>query len=211
MLILDEHHRYVLDGQILKVRSVTRVLRKAGLLPDYSEIDPVVLEAARARGKGIHYACMEMNLGVAEPFVDTEWLPYVRAYQRFLGDSGYIAVANELPLYHPEHEVAGVPDTWGHLHGTEPVVLDYKATYSLHRPSVALQLAAYRNLIAREHPGWVNAGLFALHLRRNGRYTLEPCDLPNVDATWFAALAEAHGRGTPETAQILTAWKEQYK
>lgn len=211
MLTLDDQHRFVLDGQVLRVRSVTRVLRKAGLLPDYGQIDPVVLARAAARGTAVHQACLEMNTGVVEPFTAEECVPYVRAYQQFVRDTRYVSVGNEVPLHYPEHGVAGVPDTWGYLYQTQPVVLDYKCTYSLHVPSVALQLAGYRSLIARHHPEWGYAQLFALHLRRTARYTLEPCDLPDVDMTWLAAVEEANGRGTSETAAIIDRWKDAHR
>ena len=53
MLIFNEDkHEYTLDGK--KLISVTQLMSKYGLAPDYSNVDPEVLKRKAQRGTLIH-------------------------------------------------------------------------------------------------------------------------------------------------------------
>lgn len=48
----ESDHGYFLEGK--RVPSVTTLLKEGGIAPDYSSVDPAILERARRRGEAIH-------------------------------------------------------------------------------------------------------------------------------------------------------------
>lgn len=105
---------------------------------------------ASARGTDLHHAAEQLALGVP-PDVDTEILPYVEQYRRFLEEHQPEFVMAEAPVYSPSRFYAGTCDGVIVIDG-QRVVFDIKTTE--HAPDsgrsrppyaeVALQLAAYR-------------------------------------------------------------------
>jgi hypothetical protein len=81
-------HLYLVQGR--PVPSVTQVLHAAGLGADYSMVPPQVLERKRTIGHFVHKATQYLDDGSLDlASVDPELEPYLAAYQRFLGESGF--------------------------------------------------------------------------------------------------------------------------
>ena len=57
----EENHRYTLDGKTLI--SVTQLMKKHGLAPDYSAVSESVLAAKAERGTLIHKEIEDFNKG----------------------------------------------------------------------------------------------------------------------------------------------------
>src|SRR5512139_331899 len=161
-------HRYTLDGVYLP--SVSRILRNAGLMVPPATIPPDVLERARTRGQGVHSICEAIDRDEVVEIPD-ELGGYAEAYLQFRRDSRIEVVRTEQIRYHPTLLYAGTPDLECVLNG-EMAIIDRKATYAL-PDDVDAQLAAYESM-ARAMDGCAGCNLFALHLKRNGTYVLQP-------------------------------------
>lgn len=184
---VDTHAYYDEGGA--RVLSVTQALKLAGMV-SYDHVPPAVLENARRRGVLVHELCAEIDKGVEvdacfdipEPIV-----PYVDAYRLFVEESGFevdpenverrriVTVANM--------RVAMTPDCTGILNGI-PVVIDRKTCEAFH-PSWGPQTAAYESGLPRP-ARFRSYDRFALQLRRNGRYKLQPLREP-TDFNVFCA------------------------
>jgi hypothetical protein len=174
------NHVYTVDGQI--VPSVTQLLDDAGLTPDYSVINPAVLQHARYRGLHVDLACDlydEDDLDWSS--VHPEALPMVEAWIRFRDDYGYEPVVGQPALYHPELQYAGSADSIGKLNGSW-VVVERKATTKMHALA-ALQTAGYGQpgLWAAPPGGgrlrpvpWGTPARLGVQLKRDGSYAVFP-------------------------------------
>jgi len=201
-------HAYYLDGR--RLPSVTQILQAAALGTDYSMVPPAILEHKRQVGVAVHAACRMVDEDdLDETTIADEIRPYVDGYRAFITDTGFRAMGTELALYDDVLGYAGTPDVWGDLNGRF-ALLDRKTLWTLDVPTAALQAAGYAPLIEALEPAWRGAERFALHLQRTGRYRLVPAAIPAADATFLAALYEARGEGTDDTAAILRHWKEHY-
>jgi len=193
-------HSYVVDGN--RVPSVTELLEAAGVSPDYSKVNPAVLQHARQRGIHVDLAC---DLDDAD---DLDWssvhpdaVPYIQAWQSFKADYDYRPIASQVILYHPAYHYAGTTDTVGELDGMVTVV-ERKATARM-AASYALQTAGYTaEGLWTCPPGggrlspldWGTPARIGVHLQRNGRYELVPYDDPGDHAAWLGIVALARWR-----------------
>ena len=98
-------HVYSLNGLI--VPSVTQILSNVGKRPDFSRVDPEVLEAKRQLGTLVHEACMVLAEGD-----DLDWEAlglgegYVRGFKKFLVDTRFKVERME---WHTICRVDGIP------------------------------------------------------------------------------------------------------
>lgn len=181
-------HVYTVDGESLP--STTQVLKAEGLLSF-----PAGSEAAMLRGSYVHLACEYLDHGTLdEETLDATLAPYVEAYRLFLTESRFEVDPEmiERRLYHPTWRYAGTVDRVG-IMGKMPAVMDIK-TGSQH-PAYALQLAAYKELLAANNVTVVKG--FSLYLHDTGKYTL--VEVKDIRAAWqiFAA------------ALTLYQWKQE--
>lgn len=187
-MILTRHpkyHSYFIDGQ--PAPSVTQIVKAAGLAPDFDQIDPAVLEKARARGIAVHAICEAIDKGQT-PEVTDETAPYRDAYVKFVYESGAETERAEAEVYHPSYLYAGTYDWRGRV-GGERAIIDRKATYTIHHQAVAVQCAAYRGAHNALHPDEPCPNIFSLHLRRDGTYRLHPYDADEAWSIFLAALS----------------------
>ena len=143
LVFRESDHSYHLDGRELP--GITRVLRDVGI-GDLDVDDPVIAYAAE-RGKAVHEATALDDRGeLDEASVDPVVRPYLDAWRRFRGESGFRPIPSliEVPLARSDLGFAGTPDRCGWL-GQIPIVLEIKATSQLHR-RVGLQLGAQQML-----------------------------------------------------------------
>jgi hypothetical protein len=169
-------HQYTVDGVAVPL-CVSDVLRLSGICQPYPEIPSVLnhVEHARELGETVHQWCDHLDLGgdravAEEALADSEPLPYVIAYTRFLEECRPSWEAIEKSFANVELGVAGTPDrvgaiTHGGLCGTLAII-DIK-TPSKPEKHWQLQLSAYQYLTGRN-----DYKLFALHLASDATYRL---------------------------------------
>lgn len=101
----EETHTFTANGKVIP--SVTTVLKKAGMTPDYSFVDPWYAQ----RGTYIHRATELWENGVLdEDTVDPLIAGYVDAYKACRRDFPVMVMAQEVRLWHPVHCYAGIID-----------------------------------------------------------------------------------------------------
>jgi len=196
----DASHIYRVDG--VAVPSVTELLEAAGISPDYSKVNPAVLQHARRRGIHVDLCC---DLDDADDLdwssVDPEAVGYVQAWQCFKADYGYKPLASQVILYHPGYGYAGTADCVGELDG-QVTVAERKATARM-AASYALQTAGYTTEgLWSAPPGggrlepltWGTPARVGVHLQRNGRYELVEYTDPGDHAAWLGVVALARWR-----------------
>lgn len=173
-------HRYTLDGR--ELLSVTQALDAAGFINREWFTD-----AALVRGTAVHAAVQAFHQTGIAP-TDDVTAPFFDAYLDFQAEAGYDVEASEERLCDPVYGYAGTLDLRGRFRkfmaGTD--LIDIK-TGSV--PSwVGYQTAAYARLLPPPVRRW------ALHLRADGTYRLEPL-LGRFDAKVFlAALTVAQAK-----------------
>lgn len=173
-------HRYTLDGRILP--SVTQILEP---YEDWSGINPEVLAAAMERGTRVHAACALMLDGFIGPDdCDEDIRPYLRRFQNFLAESGFVVQLSEARVYSTKLGYAGTLDLYGDLPKRKRSLIDIKSG-SVPR-SAGPQTAAYARAL-RESYGLETRYRYALLLRPEG-YKLVPLADPNDDNVFLAAI-----------------------
>lgn len=168
-----DRHEYFFDG--VRVPSVTEVLRP---LTSFDGIPPHVLEAKRDLGQRVHFACqLDDERDLDERSVEPDVEPYLRAWRRFLRETGAVVLHNEQQVAEPVLRYAGTLDNVVLL-GREKWLIDKKTCFSLPL-AVGPQTAAYMRALA--DPTVTRRG--ALRLRPDGTYRLDA--LAGVD-DWAA-------------------------
>ncbi len=129
-LILDENHRYTLDGRPLD--GVTSILKEAGLINGYGS------DWYLHRGTAIHKATEFYDRGTLdEDTIDPQIAGYLESWKRFRLDQDYQPTYYELSFSDPVLLYAGTLDRLP--------LIDLKS--GAFAPWHVLQLAAYWNLI----------------------------------------------------------------
>lgn len=137
----------------------------------FRSIPQATLDAKAELGACVHLACELDCLGTLD---EASVAPAVRGYldgwRRFRAEKRPEILMVEQQLAHPTLRFAGTLDLLARIDG--PLwLIDWKATVSLH-PPVALQLAAYKALLAAYNPEYRDAERAALRLKPDGTYQL---------------------------------------
>lgn len=183
MLTFDEAtHTYRLDGVV--VPSVTTIMKP---LYNFDFVSELTLEIASKRGVEVHKACEMYDLDdLDESSLDGwKWINYFKAWKRFREESGYVPHLTEKQVHHPTLKFAGTLDSAGVMNGEE-VVIDRKTTASL-SSAIGVQLAAYDEALRQEDPKQPKRKRYAVQLRPDGTYRLQPYE-KSTDWTTFVAL-----------------------
>lgn len=178
-------HRYYWDGEV--VPNVTTVLSS---VVNYSAVPLAVLEKARLEGTAIH----KMIEYYVNEDLDIEYLPdwlrpRLAAFQKFMAETQFEASGTERRIYHPAHKYAGTLDLDGLLNN-EIAIIDIKRSLFA-GAAIGLQLAAYmeaENVRRKQEKLPKAKKRYALQLKANGDYRLEPYDDPNDFAVFLALL-----------------------
>lgn len=183
-----ETHHFYLDGR--QVPSVSRRLEAAGLKPDYGNVNPIVLEHARERGKHVEACAQLWSEGVLdEASVHPEALPYLDAFKRAVDVEKITDMRWQVVGYCADDDTMGITDLLCAVRGV-PAIIDVKAVFKLDR-TYRLQLLAYR----RMHEPYRRR--FILHLQKRGGYELLDCDREeeregtNDTQAWLAVVSIA--------------------
>lgn len=188
----EQTHEYFVDDK--KYPSVTQILDLL-TYTEFANIDKGVLESASRRGTAIHEATENLDYGgYAE--VDAETEPYVQAYMDFSRDYIPDWYGVEEQVFNKEHGFCGTIDRHGMI-GNTPCVLDIKTIASPNRLTyvkVCLQTYLYSLCLDYENPR-----LFALFLRKDGKYRLFDC------RAWWSE--NMHDQLWQSARDILSAYK----
>lgn len=134
MLVFNESkHEYTLDGK--KLISVTQLMQKYGLAPDYSNVSPSVLQAKANYGKLIHEEIEQWikyrKIGFSKELVN---------FVKYLNETGTKVIESEYQVYNDV--VAGTIDLLLERLGQQ-IIADIKTTYQIHKEAVSWQLSIY--------------------------------------------------------------------
>jgi len=166
-LTLDqEKHIYRYENR--KVSNVTSILQ------DNFGIQPYWTDFHREKGRAIHHA---IHLYVKNELdwatVDNRIRGRLKAFQRFMSETGYQIIKSEMPLFSKRYQFAGTLDLWVQELDTlqsPNIIIDIKPPSP--EPIVNLQLAAY-SLVLQEHTGLKINKAAAVCLKDNGHYSLK--------------------------------------
>lgn len=133
----EETHEYFIGDK--KLISVTQLMRKHGLAPDYASVDPEVLKAAAERGSLIHKEIEEYNKLWQIGFTDelSAYVDYIEANNVQVEGSEFI-LHNDI--------VAGTADLLL-KQDDKLIIADIKTTYVLHKDAISWQLSIYAYLL----------------------------------------------------------------
>lgn len=139
----EEKHEYTLNGK--KLISVTQLMQKHGLAPNYAGVSTEVLNAKAERGTLIHAEIEAFNKFGEIGFTDemAQYKDYVESQNIDVVESEF-RVNNDI--------VAGTIDL---IYGFKDMLYvgDIKTTYVLHLESVSWQLSIYAYLYWNKHDG----------------------------------------------------------
>lgn len=190
MLTFDNPtHTYYWNG--VRVPGVTSVIDD---LLSWDHIPRDRLDHAREEGRAIHMMAEYHWQGTLDVDSLPDWLrPRYEALLKFVADTDFQPMAWERQVYHKRYCYAGTLDAFGAMRiAGKPgcfALLDIKRTLYGGRVT-GLQLAGYEMAYDDEpslsSPGGV--ARFALHLKDNGRYELEPFTDRNDHGAFLACL-----------------------
>lgn len=138
----SENHSYTLfkdNGEKIDLVSVTQLLKKHNLSPDYSNVDESVLRAKAERGTVIH--------GELEEFINHKQVGFTGEFEAFYEkckSEDILPSKSEFMVWNDE--IAGTVDVAGIIKG-QTFIGDFKTTSVVHREAVAWQLSLYGYLM----------------------------------------------------------------
>lgn len=145
VIFREEDHRYIaIDDETGKelcdLVSVTTLLKRHGIAPDYVAVDKDVLKAKAERGKVIHKEL--------EDYITLGEIGFTEELEHFIkqcASKNIKPLKSEFLVYNDE--IAGTADVAGLIGEDEvPFIGDFKTTATLHKVAVAWQLSLYAYL-----------------------------------------------------------------
>lgn len=146
-------HQYFLNGK--ELISVTKLMQKHGLAPDYSAVSQDVLERKAERGTFIHAEIEAFNKNGEIGFTKE-----LENYIEYQSEKKFECLESELIVYNDI--CAGTLDLLLD-YGGELVIADIKTTAKLHQEAVSWQLSIYNYLL-----GWQAEKAQAFHFDQDG-------------------------------------------
>lgn len=154
-------------------RSVTDRIQHAGFGPDFSMVNPMLMEDACRRGSMVHLACSYFNEGDLDlKTVDGAILGYVMAYIKFTEQCPIKPIAIEKKMISKTLNLGGTPDLVCFLAGRRAII-DLKTSQTLGKEA-GLQTAGYKMLWESNFPNLMIYERFGLKLKNDGTYKLIP-------------------------------------
>ena len=139
----EEKHQYNLvkdNGEKIDLVSVTQLLKKHNLAPDYSVVSDDVLKAKAERGKVVHEEL--------EKYIKYGEVGFTGELEAFIAECKIKKITpqnSEFMVWNDE--IAGTVDVAGIIGENElPFIGDFKTTATLHKDAVAWQLSLYAYL-----------------------------------------------------------------
>lgn len=198
MLFDEATHSYTKDGEAYI--SVTQLLKKHGLSPDYEKVNTDTLKKAAEKGGFIHRE-IERYIKEGECGFSSELTDFIE-----ICDSRSLTPhLSEFVVYNDEYKVAGTVDLSGLTALNKGFIADVKTTSKLHTESLVWQLSVYAFL------GEMTVSeAYGFHLRPDGRSKLVSVKLHSREKV--IALLEAERRGEiyqPPRQQVVIAHEEK--
>lgn len=137
-----KNHTYTLikdNGEKINLVSVTTLLKKHEITPDYSNVNENVLKAKAERGSVIHEEL--------EQYINHKKLGFTNELENFIKackKHNILPSKSEFMVWNDE--IAGTVDVAGIIDG-QTFLGDFKTTTTLHREAVAWQLSLYAYLM----------------------------------------------------------------
>lgn len=179
-------HEYFNDGK--KLISVTQLMRKHGLAPDYSMVNQAVLTAKAERGTLIHKE-IEDYIKHSEIGFTSE----LQAFVNYIWSNQIGVVRSETIAFNDI--VAGTVDLVLEAPNCDWIIADIKTTATLHKESVSWQLSIYAYLL--ELP--INKGQ-AFHFQPDG--SLNVVDIPLKPIAEVERLLDCERNGEIYTQEL---------
>ena len=184
-----EAHIYLCGDK--ELQGATTLLRRHGLMPDYSGIPDKVLEEAARKGTALHEAIESYDNGEAVMLT-----PFLQEYRQICQENGLKFLVNELLISDEETVASMIDGVYEGSTDNSVILVDYKSTLKLHWRSLSWQLSLYKVLFERQFPNIKVEALKVLHLDKKedkvlGLYPVEEIPESEVDAL---LLAEKEGR-----------------
>lgn len=182
---IDKLHAYVVDGEIADI-TVTELLRKQGISPDYSFVRETVLTEAASEGTARHEELENIAKG-GEPTS----IYGVLLQEWFVAKDAFDLLPERRCALKGAFTIAGTADIIGH---TDDFTFlgDYKFTSTFHKSAVAWQVNLYDYMIRKSEglPGVTK--FFGFHFK-NGK--MKVYELPKIPDEEIEKLlnAEEHG------------------
>lgn len=184
-----KNHQYTLDGRPLI--SVTQLMKKHGLAPDYSGINADVLERAAERGTLVHKEIEEYVKNGTAGFTNE-----MADFADYVENNGITVQESEITVHNDI--CAGTIDLVME-DGTDLIIADIKTTATLNTEAVSWQLSIYAELFERK-PDRAQA----FHFSRDG--ALKVIDIPFKPREEVDRLFECEREGKPyqQALDIIT-------
>lgn len=132
----EKEHCYSVNGDIASI-SITELLKKHKLAPDYSGISASKLKNASKKGKEVHKD-LELILNEKDYEPKTE---QGKNFAKWVKENLDCGVGEQMLAYrHNEMIIAGTADVMGFLKDGTPIVADHKNTSQFHREYVTWQV-----------------------------------------------------------------------
>jgi len=135
----EQTHIYLINGDIASI-TVTSLLRKHGLAPDYSGVSKAVCDEKKKQGKEVHkdLECV-LNLKDYQPTTEQG-----KKYAEWVEKNLDCGVAEQLlGLDYNGMIIAGTADVMGFMQDGTRIVADHKNMKSIHKESVSWQVSLY--------------------------------------------------------------------
>lgn len=199
---VDKIHAYIVDGEVADV-TVTELLRKHGISPDYSFVKTEILTAAADEGTARHAELESIAKG-GEPtsiygVALQEWLEAVDV--KFALPEHRCALVDKFIL-------AGTADIVGATNEFH-FVGDYKFTSVFHRTAVAWQVNLYDYMMWKSEPQYIRADKFFGFHFKDGKMRIH--ELAKIPDSEIEKLLEAEANDTQYKAVELTTSGELQK
>lgn len=189
-------HKYLLDGKRILI-GVTSLMRKHGLAPDYSGIDPDVLAHAAELGTQAHRRIEAYIGGVAVP--ETKLIKSFRKLGLNICRTEYLVT--------DEDTVASSIDLLNDCGDGVYDIIDMKRTSTVHKSALAWQLGIYKYLFLLNNPWAKVKGCYCLPIKKGNKDDIEAdtcgalVPIEPVSEAEVKALLAAEKAGTEYTTQ----------
>lgn len=188
----ESKHEYTVNGKVLL--SVTQLLKKHGIAPDYSFVDKDVLELSARRGTAIHKEI--------EDYTDTGEVGFSEEFYtavELLEQNGLTPIGAEIVTYN-DITVGTIDLICTDGHGRY-ILIDTKTTSTIHKQAVTWQLSIYKALAETQYHIIIDS-LMVLHLpfEKSGKLVeVEP-----IPPTTVSELLDSERKGESyEVAQMV--------
>ena len=199
---IDKLHAYVVDGEVADI-TVTELLRKHGISPDYSFVKTEILTAAADEGTARHAELENIAKGGEPTSI------YGVLLQEWFENTGVrMAIPEHRCALVDKFVLAGTADIVG---ATDEFnfVGDYKFTSIFHRTAVAWQVNLYDYMMWKSEPQYIRADKFFGFHFKDGK--MKVYELPKIPDEEIEKLLKAEENGELYNPVKLTTTGELQK